>query len=370
MSTLTLSAFDTQLEQTNQQLEALQQKVAETKAIRKAIALKKRLAQKAFTKLNQAIEGINAVVEQLGADGAELQKAAITAVSEYLPVTTTGVEQAEETSAFPPVKADPEVSAKLVSFSRKKNDSNELFTWQPTANNQVSNYFNVARGTIQATYIGSNNKSRLQTVGNKLTEYLEGISFEVRKAQRLEYKYELKIRGIDDDTLGWLTQFDFNQSFTAQLFKDLGDCPEESLQGQSVPMILRLRFEASLIPSDYRLEPNNWIASVGAVVFDRSTGERFYLQSIDPDWVMAKVKAENKKIKKIYLDLFQLDREFADSASSLLRALLACRTQKELEAVKASDLVEEDMVKWVYAHLTTEQKKKLHSICKKQKKAA
>ncbi len=55
----------------------------------------------------------------------------------------------------------------------------------------------------------------------------------MRKAQRLPYSYELKVKNLDDNTIGWLTAIDFSKPLASQLKQDLSECPQEYLTGQA-----------------------------------------------------------------------------------------------------------------------------------------
>ncbi|MDJ0719270.1 MAG: hypothetical protein QNJ54_34440 [Prochloraceae cyanobacterium] len=126
-------------------------------------------------------------------------------------------------------------SEELVTRPSKEPISNDFFVWQKTSNEAIANYFNVGAGKNQATYIGSNNKARLAELETKLINWLPGVSTSLRKAQRLPYIYELKIKRLDDDTEGWLTQLDFDRDLAPQLKSNLEDCPKDEsvLKGQA-----------------------------------------------------------------------------------------------------------------------------------------
>ncbi|MDJ0723763.1 MAG: hypothetical protein QNJ38_01465 [Prochloraceae cyanobacterium] len=125
------------------------------------------------------------------------------------------------------------VEETLIDRPEKENKSNDFYTWQPTSNSAVYNYFNVRRGVNQATYVGANNKARLKWLESKLLNLeLENIAIVLRKAQRTNFKYELKIKGLDDDLIGWLTQFNFSSDLPSQFTSKVEKTPQEFWHGQ------------------------------------------------------------------------------------------------------------------------------------------
>ncbi len=324
MNTLTLPTLDNQLNALELELAQLAEKVAQKKALRKAIAEKKKQAVRVVTKLEKALSQMSAAFTELGESAEELKTIAVAKINEY----------------FPQPK---EQESKLISFPKKQNQSNELFTWQKTANPQLACYFDVAKKVNTATYIGGNNKKRLESVGTNLTSVLPGISFEIRKAQRLDYKYELKIKGLDDSVIGWLVQFDFNRDFSPQF------C---------------CRLKAESPATQLKLTEHNWIAAPGAAIVNNLFPYNCHLIELD-DFGMgiAKDKVGNKF--DIYLDDWHLVIDFEREAQFVYQAIKGCKTQKELEMVKNSNQIKPDFLKFVWHNMPQEDKKRIENMVSK-----
>ncbi len=253
--TLTFTAEINQLEET---IARLASEIAIAKAAKKQIQQKQRL-------LDSTIEKVRVTVEKIAGDGKAIEylreglrglalfgtgsneilqrpvykqeseeefKNRMEAVKNSKPVTRT----AEEVARFEEDIArlgGYNIEETLIDRPEKENKSNDFYTWQPTSNSAVYNYFNVGKGVNQATYVGANNKARLKWLESKLLNLdLENIAIVLRKSQRTNFKYELKIKGLDDDLIGWLTQFDFSSDLPSQFTSKVEKTPQEFWHGQ------------------------------------------------------------------------------------------------------------------------------------------
>ena len=201
--------FNQKLSELDKTIVSLKSALERTKQEKKEIVSQQRLVEK-------AIETFKTTVKKVSWSGEAL---------EYL--------KQQVWALIPGNQVQENTVEELTDRPAKENKSNDFFSWQPTSNEAISNYFNVSRGKTQATYIGSNSKQRLEAIENKLTQWLPGISTSLRKAQRLPYSYELKVKNLDDNTIGWLTDLDFSKSIAPQLKQDLSSCPQEYLKGQA-----------------------------------------------------------------------------------------------------------------------------------------
>ena len=324
MNTLTLPTLDTQLNTIELELQQLNSAIAEKKALRKAIADKKKQAQKVFSLLENALMQVTETFSELGESAEELKAIALKKIEEYFP-------------AF-------EKESKLVEFPQKKNDSNEFFTWQETSSPLVANYFNVSTGLPQATYIGGNNKKRLESIGNKLTELITGISFELSIAQRFNSKYELKIKGLDDNTIGWLTQFDLSQDFYPQFVSS---------------------FYQAEIPTELKITPKNWVASPGAIIKNNLFDYCCHLQ--ETDVVNGTGIAKDLKTNatfSIYLDDWFVETEFYREAIFTYQAMVACNSKEELTAINNSNQINQDFLNFCYIYMPVKDQLKIDNFYK------
>ena len=294
MTNLALPTLDNQLSAIELELQQLQEAIcsaasrsetAQRKALRKAIADKKKQAQKVFSQLETALMQVTETFVELGESAEELKAIALEKINEYFPA----LEKESKLVEFPKKKNGQH---KLTGFPRQTcpHESNNFFTWQETSNSLLANYFNVSTGYTQATYLGGNNKKRLESIGNKLTELITGVSFELSIAQRFNSKYELKIKGLDDNTIGWLTQFDFGQDFYPQFV---------------------FSFEQPEIPTELKIVPKNWVASPGAIIKNNLFNYCCHLQETD----VVNGTGIGKDLKTnatfpIYLDDWSVETEF------------------------------------------------------------
>lgn len=326
-NTLTLPTLDNQLHALELELAQLSEVIAQKRAKMKAIAQKKKQAVQVVSKLEKALAQMSSAFSELGESAEELKAIAVAKISEYFP---------QEKPAQVPCLQE----SKLISFPRKQNQSNELFTWQWTANPQLACYFNVAKGINAATYIGGNNKKRLESVGTNLTSLLPGVSFEIRKAQRLDFKYELKIKGLDDSVIGWLVQFNFDKDFYPQF-------------------CCRLKVESPA--TELKLTQNNWIAAPGAAIVNNLFPYNCHLVELDNFGTgIAKDKAGDKF--EIYLDDWHLAVDFEREAEFTYQAIKGCNTQKELEMIKNSNQIKPDFLKFVWHNMPQENKKRIENM--------
>ena len=324
MHSLTLPTLDTQLSTIELELQQLQEAIEQKKALRKVIADKKKQAVQVVSKLETALMQVTETFSELGESAKELKAIALEKIEEYFPVS--------------------EKESKLVEFPKKKNDSNEFFTLAETSNSLVANYFNVSAGKTQATYIGGNNKNRLQSIGNKLTELITGISFELSIAQRFNTKYELKIKGIEDNTIGWLTQFDYSQDFYPQFV---------------------CSFDQAEIPTELKITPKNWVASPGAIIKNNIFDYCCHLQ--ETDVVNGTGIAKDLKTSatfSIYLDDWSVETEFYREATFVYQAMLACNSKEELTAIKNSNQINQDFLNFCCVYMPVKDQQKIDDFCK------
>ena len=355
MNTLALPTLDTQLSTIELELQQLNSAIAEKKALKKAIAAKKETAIKVLSKLESALLQVSQSFEQLGESAAELKAIALNKIGEYFPsegtrhealgtrsdTTSDDVGTTDNGNSATSVPSSYRLEPNLVQFPQQKNDSNELFAWQNTSNAALASYFNVAKGVPQSTYIGANNKQNLKTVGVNLQNLFE-VSFEIRKATRLtDFKYELKITGLDDDAIGWLTQFDFSQKFYSQ-FACILQKPE--------------------IAPELKLTENNWIAASGAAIVNNLFPCTCHLVETD-NFGTGIAKNESGKQFEIYLDDWHLAQDFQREAEFTYQAIKACNNKKELEVIKNSNQVEEDFLKFVWLAMPEEDKSRIKELC-------
>ena len=380
MTNLALPTLDNQLSAVELELAQLNSAIAQKKALRKAIADKKKQAQKVFTQLETALMQVEQVFSELGESAKELKAIALEKISEYFP--KEGVERGlqqnnqliksqnlNQKSLLPRHEAAEgdfsglsvesptdkgnsanlgkrayELEPKLVEFPKKKNDSNEFFTWQPTSNRHVASYFNVTKGVAQTTYIGANNKQNLKSVGANLQNLFE-ISFEIRKATRLtEFKYEIKIKGLDDNAIGWLAQFDYSQKFYPQ-FACILQKPE--------------------ISTELIITENNWIAAPGAAIVNNLFPYTCHIVEVDK-FGTGIVKDQSGKKFEIHLDDWHLAEDFQREAEFTYSAIKACKTKKELEIIKNSNQVEADFLKFVWHNMPKEDRETIKEMCDKE----
>ena len=206
MNSLTLSSLDTQLLNLDSELQKLQETIAQKKALRKQITQKKNLATKAIAKLETALLQVNQTFEQLGESAQELRAIAETKIKDYFVIGS--VSQGSE------MNSEPEV--KLV-----ETKSNDYFQWQTTSNPHIASFFDMQKGKTHCTYIGSNNKSVIKSLVANLSKLFPISTDTSRDKVRLGFKHEVKIWGLDDNAIGWLTQFDFSKSFANQFKNQL-----------------------------------------------------------------------------------------------------------------------------------------------------
>ncbi len=329
MTTLALTCYSQQLSELSEKKASLTEALKAVIAEEKAIAQKQQQATKVVSKFETALMQIEKTITELGEAGEELKAITLKKIAEYLPGSV-----------------NPEQKSNLVEFPKKENESNSYFTWQPTANENISCYFNVSTGKTQATYVGSNDKNRLEAVGNKLTELLPGISFEVRKAQRLNTTYELKIKRLTDDDLGWLTQFDFTKDFYPQFY---------------------CRIQKPEIPEELNLTEKNWIAREGAPIKNNLFPYICYLQTTD-NFGTGTARDKQGRYFDIYLDDWHLTPEFYQEVIFTYNAMMACQSKEELEAIKNSNQIEKDMMAFCYLGMVQGDRLLIDKMCAISKK--
>ncbi len=341
MNTLTLPTLDTQLSTIELELQQLNSAIAQKKALKKAIAAKKETAIKVLSKLESALLQVSQSFEQLGESAAELKAIALNKIGEYFHEIETEPNGHIKLTGFPRQSCPLLSEDNLVQFPQQQNDSNDFFSWQLTSNPALASYFNVAKGVPQSTYIGANNKQNLKTIGVNLQNLFE-ISFEIRKATRLtDFNYELKITGLDDDAIGWLTQFDFSQKFYPQ-FACILQKPE--------------------IAPELKLTENNWIAAPGAAIVNNLFPCICHLVETD-NFGTGIAKNESGKQFEIHLDDWHLTQDFQREAEFTYQAIKACNSKEELEIIKKSNQIAEDFLKFVWLAMPEEEKNRIKELC-------
>jgi hypothetical protein len=102
------------------------------------------------------------------------------------------------------------------------NKSTDVFSWILTENETVGYYKNKGTATVHTVYLGSNNKAHLKNTLTQLVKLFEGLSGEIRLAQRLQTKYELKLWGITEEAeVNWLAGFDYKSDLATQIVRHL-----------------------------------------------------------------------------------------------------------------------------------------------------
>ena len=228
--------FESQLSTLEAELFELQQQLKEKKELRKAIAQKKVAVEKVILNFENAIAKLKETFDELGEVADSYKAIAFKKAQEIFSdiVNPFSVPDQELTvlqeDAMPKetfgISAVRESESVLVDFPKQENKSNEAYAWQLTSNNLLAYYTDNNTGKIQTAYIGSNNKNKLKSLISNLAKILPGVSGEIRKAKRSPCKYELKLWGLQDNDLGWLSEFDFNSDFAPQFsydFKAFGE---------------------------------------------------------------------------------------------------------------------------------------------------
>jgi hypothetical protein len=221
----TIALFSQELLNIDSAISQYAEQIAQYKQQKKQILTQAKLAQK-------AIDAIASVKESLPTSAWE---AFVQAASELLGLNPLMVIKQETVTVMAQEIQVEDERASLVDRPKVENSSNEYFQWQPTSNDSVAVYFNIAKGRNHCLYLSANNKANLSLWGERVSEWLEGkVKLELRLSKRMPYKYELKIVGnISDDLVGTLTQFNIGKSPSYQLSSRLEDCPESSRMGQS-----------------------------------------------------------------------------------------------------------------------------------------
>ncbi len=243
--------FDTQIQELNEAIAAAQELIKQKRQEKKQLESCEKAIAKTVTQIERTVDmltpyekaieflsqEIDSILVNIGSKRAinsiekKLNKIEKQRQTSYSPEQIKAFDEALE-GRWEPSKQEKEY---LVDRSIKQPESNDFFAWQETSNPAIANYFNVGAGKNQATYIGANSKARLAELETKLINWLPGVSCSLRKAQRLPYTYELKIKRLDDDTEGWLTQLDFDRDLAPQLKSNFEDCPKDEsvLKGQA-----------------------------------------------------------------------------------------------------------------------------------------
>ncbi|MDJ0717481.1 MAG: hypothetical protein QNJ54_25220 [Prochloraceae cyanobacterium] len=354
--------FNQKLSELDKTIISLKSALERTKQEKKEIVSQQRLVEKALDTFKTTVDKISWSGEAL----------------EYLKSQILGL--------IPGNQVQEDKVEELTDRPIKENKSNDFFSWQPTSNEAISNYFNVSRGQTQATYIGSNSKQRLEAIENKLIQWLPGVSTSLRKAQRLPYTYELKVKNLDDNTIGWLTAIDFSKPSAPQLKQDLSECPQEYLTGQAFEL-------CCLLPkTDRQTESTEPIAeilnsSLPKYALVRSKNNRCYqvlekgaTKDFYKVWDLETGKTDllrAKNLRQIELPskykfwedkVIEEDPEKECIAVYYRWRLSNCQTKKELEELRAESSHNFYIFRWAYTYLPEEEKTRIDEICTEDKK--
>ncbi len=370
-----VNIFTQELNEIEAAIAQLQEILKSKKEAKKLIIKQQRLVEKTIGSFKAAVEKLS------GSNNA----------SEYLREQVLGLIGFDE--------VEKKSSEELAPRPTKENRSNELFTWQPTSNEAIANYFNVCSGLPQATYIGSNSKQRLEEIESKLLQWLPGVSCSLRCAQRLPYTYELKIKGLDDDSIGWLTAIDFSKPIIKQLQLDWSDCPSEYLSGQSCELCCNVSIEPEERSpvTEQHIEPTvDPESTCGNMLFPKYALVKSRLSSKHKEYYQVLAKGATKDFLKVWnLETGKLDSLRAKNLQQVelpcqyhfwkektTEALEnpvwqceavyyrwrfgQCQSKKEFEDLKKEDPESLDVLRWAYKHLPEEEKSRIDSICKGQ----
>ena len=354
--------FNQKLSELDKTIISLKSALERTKQEKKEIVSQQRLVEKALDTFKTTVKKVSWSGEAL----------------EYLKSQILGL--------IPGNQVQEDKVEELTDRPIKENKSNDFFSWQPTSNEAISNYFNVSRGQTQATYIGSNSKQRLEAIENKLIQWLPGVSTSLRKAQRLPYTYELKVKNLDDNTIGWLTAIDFSKPIAPQLKQDLSECPQEYLTGQAFEL-------CCLLPkTDRQTESTEPIAeilnsSLPKYALVRSKNNRCYqvlekgaTKDFYKVWDLETGKTDllrAKNLRQIELPskykfwedkVIEEDPEKECIAVYYRWRLSNCQTKKELEELRAESSHNFYIFRWAYTYLPEEEKTRIDEICTEDKK--
>ncbi|MDJ0718469.1 MAG: hypothetical protein QNJ54_30295 [Prochloraceae cyanobacterium] len=391
--------FNQKLSELDKTIASLKEALERTKQEKKEIVSQQRLVEKALDTFKTTVKKVSWSGEAL----------------EYL--------KQQVWALIPGNRVQEDKVEELTNRPAKENKSNDFFSWQPTSNEAISNYFNVSKGQTQATYIGSNSKLLLEALENKLTQWLPGVSTSLRKAQRLPYTYELKIRNLDDNTIGWLTAIDFSKPIASQLKQDLSECPQEYLTGQAFELCCLLsehkrqtesikpiaEFLNSSLPKYAIVTSKNnrcyQILEKGATkdfykVWDLETGKtdllraknlrqielpskyKFWSNKVIEEDPVEEVRSQKSEVRNKQ-DLNLLTSSEANKFTSDFRLqtsdfecmavyyrwrLSNCQTKKELEELRAESSHNFDIFRWAYTYLPEEEKTRIDEICTEDKK--
>nr|MDJ0717028.1 hypothetical protein [Prochloraceae cyanobacterium] len=347
--------------------------------LQERIKTKKETKKKLIEQQNlviKAIETVKTTVEKVRWSGDAI---------EYLRQQVLGL--------IPGNQVQEETEEELIEYSNKEPDNNELFTWQPTSNEALANYFNLSAGKIQATYIGSKSKQRLEAIENKLMHWIPGISTSIRKAKHLAFTYELKILRIDDETINWLTGFDFSKPISPQLKSELptpvennnlsvsatnntlvelldGDIDEtediavesQALDKNTLPLT-RYSIVKLCISHDNLCYQVLEIATKDFLkVWCLSTGKEDKLRAKDLEQVElpSNYKFWQEKITS------PIDDPIFESLAIYYRwRFSCCQTLEEFEKLKQENPDEINTLKWAYKHLPDDERRRIDNICQR-----
>ncbi len=341
--------------------------------LQKIIKTKKETKKKLIEQQNlviKAIETIKTTVEKVRWSGDAI---------EYLRQQVLGL--------IPGSQVQEETEEELIEHSNKEPDNNELFTWQPTSNEALANYFNLSAGKIQATYIGSKSKQRLEALSNKLMQWIPGISNSIRKAKHLPFTYELKILRIDDETINWLTAIDFSKPIVNQLQVDLSDCPQEYLLGQPCSLSYSLE-DNPTIPVAFPTETSNFDSLPFprySIVKLRRSHDNLYYQvlgkvaskdclkvwclSTGIEEVLRAKDLQQVELPSSYHFWKEKTKELIDAPEFQCQVIYyrwrftGCQSFEEFSALKRENPEDLKVLKWAYNHLPDDERRRIDNIC-------
>ncbi|MDJ0717148.1 MAG: hypothetical protein QNJ54_23520 [Prochloraceae cyanobacterium] len=362
--------FNQKLSELDKIIISLKSALERTKQEKKELVSQHRLVEKALDTFKNTVEKISWSGEAL----------------EYLKSQILGL--------IPGNQVQKNTVSELTDRPAKENKSNDFFSWQPTSNEAISNYFNVTTGKVKATYIGSNSQQNLETLESKLIQWLPGISTSIRKAKYLPFTYELKILRIDDNTINWLTGFDFSKPISPQLKSELPTPVENNNSSVSATnntlvelldsdidetediVVESQALDKNILPSPrysivkLRISHDNLCYQVlgkGGTkdfikVWNLSTGKEDRIRAKDLEQVElpSSYKFWQEKVT-ITID----DPIFECLAIYYRWRFSCCQKLEEFEKLKQENPCEINTLKWTYKHLPDDERRRIDLICQR-----
>ena len=361
--------FNQKLSELGKTIISLKDALERTKQEKKEIVSQQRLVEK-------AIDTFKTTVEKVRWSGDAI---------EYLRQQVLGL--------IPGNQVQEETEEELIEYSNKEPDNNELFTWQPTSNEALANYFNLSAGKIQATYIGSKSKQRLEAIENKLMHWIPGISTSIRKAKHLPFTYELKILRLDDETIKWLTGFDFSKPISPQLKSEsptLEENNNSSVSATNNALVELLDGDIDetedIAVESQALDKNTLPLTRYSIVKRPISHDNLCYQVLEiatKDFLKVWCLSTGKEDKLRAKDLEQvelpssykfwqekitspIDDPIFESLAIYYRwRFSCCQTLEEFEFLKQENPDDINTLKWAYKHLPDDERRRIDNICQR-----